>query len=126
MDNSILSQIKTLRAQLEAHNRAYYLHDDPQVPDAEYDRLFRMLQQLEAEHPQYLDANSPTQRVGGAPLDAFEKVRHALPMLSLANAFDNDEVADFDRRVREGLELGEAPVDYLAEPKLDGLAISCS
>lgn len=113
-----------MRAQIEAHNRAYYLYDDPQVPDAEYDRLFRLLQQLEAEHPQYLDANSPSQRVGGAPLDAFLKVRHALPMLSLANAFDNDEVTDFDRRVREGLELGEKSVVYLAEPKLDGLAIS--
>lgn len=123
-NDPILSQIKTLREQIEAHNRAYHLYDDPQVPDAEYDRLFRLLQQLEAEHPQYLDANSPSQRVGGAPLDAFLKVRHALPMLSLANAFDNDEVADFDRRVREGLELGEKSVVYLAEPKLDGLAIS--
>jgi len=124
MTKTILEQIKTLRDQLEAHNQAYYLRDDPLVPDVEYDRLFRQLQELEADHPEHFDANSPTQRVGGTPLDAFKKIRHAVPMLSLGNAFADEEIAEFDRRVREGLELGEKPVAYLAEPKLDGLAIS--
>ena len=124
MSDSVARQIESLRQQLEQHNRAYYLHDAPLVPDAEYDRLFRELQQLEADNPEYFDINSPTQRVGGEALDLFKKVRHARPMLSLGNAFADEEVADFDRRVREGLELGEQSVTYLAEPKLDGLAIS--
>ncbi|RLA08994.1 MAG: NAD-dependent DNA ligase LigA, partial [Gammaproteobacteria bacterium] len=124
MGKTILNQIERLRVLLEEHNRAYYLHDDPQVPDAEYDLLFRQLQKLEEGHPEYADDNSPTQRVGGAALDAFEKVRHAVPMLSLGNAFEDVEVAEFDSRVRLGLELGEQPIPYVAEPKLDGLAIS--
>lgn len=124
MGKTILNQIERLRVLLEEHNRAYYLHDDPQVPDAEYDLLFRQLQKLEEGHPEYADENSPTQRVGGAALDAFEKVRHAVPMLSLGNAFEDVEVAEFDSRVRLGLELGEQPIPYVAEPKLDGLAIS--
>lgn len=111
-----------LREQIEFHNYRYYVLDDPQVPDAEYDRLLRELQALEAEHPELISADSPTQRVGANPLSAFGEVKHEIPMLSLDNAFDDDEVGEFDRRVREKLEV--ETVDYTAEPKLDGLAVS--
>ncbi|MBL4623419.1 MAG: NAD-dependent DNA ligase LigA [Immundisolibacteraceae bacterium] len=124
------TQITLLSEQLEALNRAYHLDDDPLVTDAEYDRLFRELETLEAAHPELLTALSPTQRVGATPRDGFQKVRHALPMLSLSNAFADDEVVDFDRRLSDliGLEANEQggceAIEYLAEPKLDGLAIS--
>ena len=121
--NDIEQQIEQLRQQLEAHNRAYYLHDDPQVPDAEYDRLFRQLQQLEEQYPQYLSSTSPTQRVGGEALEGFQKVSHTVPMLSLANAFSDQEMEAFDRRICEQLDQS-GEVEYLAEPKLDGLAVS--
>jgi len=111
-----------LREQIRFHNYRYYVLDDPQVPDAEYDRLLRELQALEAEHPDLVSADSPTQRVGANPLSAFGEVKHEVPMLSLDNAFDDDEVGEFDRRVREKLEV--ETVDYTAEPKLDGLAVS--
>jgi len=111
-----------LRAELERHNRLYYVDDNPQISDAEYDRLFRELQELEAKHPDLASSDSPTRRVGGAPLPEFAEVRHATPMLSIGNAFDEEEVRAFDRRVREALEVGE--VEYAAEPKFDGLAIS--
>ncbi|SDU03924.1 DNA ligase (NAD+) [Pseudomonas pohangensis] len=126
-------RISQLRSQIDAHNHRYYVLDEPSVPDAEYDRLFRELQALEAEHPQLVTAQSPTQRVGGAALAAFGEVRHEVPMLSLGNAFAEDDLLDFDRRVREGLgdllpaaDLfgGGAPVEYCCEPKLDGLAVS--
>jgi DNA ligase (NAD+) len=115
-------RVEQLREQIRFHNYRYYVLDDPQVPDAEYDRLLGELQALEAEHPELVSADSPTQRVGAKPLSAFGEVRHEVPMLSLDNAFDDDEVGEFDRRVREKLEV-EA-VDYTAEPKLDGLAVS--
>ena len=111
-----------LRAELERHNRLYYVEDNPQISDAEYDRLFRELQELEAQHPGLASSDSPTRRVGGAPLPEFAEVRHATPMLSIGNAFDEEEVRAFDRRVREALEVDE--VEYAAEPKFDGLAIS--
>lgn len=111
-----------LRAQIAAHDHRYYVLDAPTIADAEYDRLFRELQDLEAAHPDLITPDSPTQRVGGAPSAAFAPVRHAVPMRSLANAMTEAEARDFDRRVRElaGLEA----VEYLADPKLDGLAIS--
>ncbi|HHJ12949.1 MAG TPA: NAD-dependent DNA ligase LigA [Gammaproteobacteria bacterium] len=112
-----------LREQIDYHNYRYYVLDDPEIPDIEYDRLMRELQKLEAEHPELVTPDSPTQRVGAAPLEGFAEVRHELPMLSLENAFSDDELADFDRRVRERLG-SEQVVDYAAEPKLDGLAIS--
>ncbi len=115
-------RVEQLREQIRFHNYRYYVLDDPQVPDAEYDRLLGELQALEAEHPELVSADSPTQRVGAKPLSAFGEVKHEVPMLSLDNAFDDDEVGEFDRRVREKLEV-EA-VDYTAEPKLDGLAVS--
>lgn len=112
-----------LRAEIERHNHAYYVLDAPSVPDAEYDRLFRELQELEQQHPEQLSADSPTQRVGAAPLKAFPPRRHGVPMLSLNNAFTAAEVEAFDQRVRDGLE-SIAAVDYAVEPKFDGLAIS--
>jgi DNA ligase (NAD+) len=115
-------RIQTLRTELRHHNHRYYVLDDPEVPDAEYDKLMRALQTLEAEHPELITPDSPTQRVGAAPLAAFDEVRHAVPMLSLGNAFEAQDVQEFDQRIRERLEV-EA-VDYTAEPKLDGLAIS--
>ena len=117
-----LALARELRTQLEHHNYLYYVLDQPEISDAEYDRLFRQLQQLEQEHPELSDPSSPTQRVGGSPLPEFRQVTHRTPMLSLANAFSDEEVTAFDRRVREGLELDG--VEYLAEPKFDGLAIS--
>jgi DNA ligase (NAD+) len=111
-----------LRAELERHNHAYYVLDAPTIPDAEYDRLFRELQDIEAAHPVLATPDSPTRRVGGAPLPAFAQVAHAVPMLSLNNAFSADEAAAFDRRCREA--LGVESVDYACEPKFDGLAIT--
>lgn len=111
-----------LRSELEHHNYRYYVLDDPEISDAEYDRLFRELQQLENDFPGLATADSPTRRVGGTALAAFGPVRHRVPMLSLNNAFSEADVAAFDRRVREA--SGSAEVEYCAEPKFDGLAIS--
>jgi DNA ligase (NAD+) len=122
-----------LRSELERHNHAYYVLDAPTVPDAEYDRLFRELQALEAEYPALLTNDSPTQRVGASPLKEFGSVTHGVPMLSLNNAFAEDDAAAFDRRCREALEkaaleqgrgLAAEPLAYACEPKFDGLAIS--
>jgi DNA ligase (NAD+) len=117
-----------LRAQIEQHNRAYYELDAPTIPDAEYDRLFRELQALEQAHPELLTADSPTRRVGGAPLAHFNPVRHAVPMLSIRTETDTEDsgALAFDARVRRELGLGEAdpPLEYAAELKFDGLAIS--
>lgn len=112
-----------LREEIERHNRAYYVLDSPSIPDAEYDKLFRELQGLEQHYPELLTADSPTQRVGGAPLKEFPPRRHGVPMLSLNNAFAAAEVEAFDQRVRDGLD-DIATVDYAVEPKFDGLAIS--
>ena len=119
---AVAARILTLREIIEHHSHAYYVQDTPTIPDAEYDLLFRELQTLEAAHPELLTADSPTQRVGGKPLSAFGQVNHAVPMLSLNNAFSLDELAAFDRRCREGLD--ETAIDYACEPKFDGLAIS--
>ncbi|MBA3904488.1 MAG: DNA ligase [Rhodocyclaceae bacterium] len=113
---------KALRAEIERHNYAYYVLDAPTVPDAEYDRLFHELAELERRYPQLVEADSPTQRVGARPAPEFSQVTHRTPMLSLSNAFGEEDVANFDRRVREG--LGRDEVEYATEPKFDGLAIS--
>ena len=112
-----------LRELLERYNHRYYALDDPEVPDAEYDRLMLELRDIESRHPDLLTPDSPTQRVGAAPVAAFGAVRHRIPMLSLDNAFSDEEVRDFDRRIRERLQQS-GPIRYSAEPKLDGLAIS--
>src|SRR5210317_950962 len=115
-------RIEELRAEIDRHDYQYYVLDAPSVPDAEYDRLLRELQELEHKFPDLVTAESPTQRVGGQPLEGFAEVRHAVPMLSLANAFSEEEVIQFHERVARGLEVKH--VDYVAEPKLDGVAIS--
>ncbi|MGY2201355.1 NAD-dependent DNA ligase LigA [Pseudomonas gingeri] len=125
------TRILELRAELDQHNYRYHVLDEPSIPDAEYDRLFHELKALEAEHPELVSADSPTQRVGSAALSAFTQVRHEIPMLSLGNAFEETDMREFDRRVSEGLDLpagdlfgGGAAVEYSCEPKLDGLAVS--
>lgn len=120
---SVAERATELRAEIEKHNRQYYVLDAPLVSDAEYDALFRELQSIEAEHPELASVDSPTQRVGAAPLPEFSPATHRTPMLSLSNAFSPEEVESFDRRVREGLVAG-GTVAYSAEPKFDGLAVS--
>ncbi len=111
-----------LRKKIEYHNHRYYVLDDPVVSDAQYDRLLRELEDIERQYPSLVTPESPTQRVGAGPRAEFAEVRHEVPMLSLSNAFEDQEVVDFDQRVRERLDV-EA-VEYLTEPKLDGLAVS--
>ncbi len=118
------TRAEQLRRQIDHHNHRYYVLDDPQVPDAEYDRLMRELQDLESKYPELVVPESPTRRVGAKPVEGFAEVEHRVPMLSLENALDAAEMRDFDRRVRE--RLGRDRVVYLAEPKLDGLAIGLS
>jgi len=115
-------RIRELRTEIEQHDYRYYVLDTPSVPDAEYDRLMRQLQSLEAGFPKLVVPESPTQRVGGQPAEGFEEVRHRVPMLSLANAFSAEEIQQFHDRVIKGLEIDH--VAYVAEPKLDGVAIS--
>jgi DNA ligase (NAD+) len=115
-------RVTQLREEINRHNYLYYVLDRPEIPDAEYDRLLRELETLEERHPELITPDSPTQRVGAKPLKKFGEVRHDVPMLSLANAFSEQEVLDFDRRVRERLHIDG--IEYSAEPKLDGLAVS--
>jgi DNA ligase (NAD+) len=122
------SDIAALRQTLHAHAHRYYVQDAPTIPDAEYDRLFRQLQALEASHPELITPDSPTQRVGARPLDQFTQVRHAVPMLSIRTETDTQAsgAENFDARIRRELGLTEADpaIDYVAEPKFDGLAMS--
>ncbi len=119
---AVARRLAELRGEINYHNYRYYVLDDPLISDAEYDRLLRQLQKLEEAHPDLITPDSPTQRVGAAPLKEFGEVHHTLPMLSLGNAFDEGDVADFERRTKE--RLGVAEVVYVAEPKLDGLSLS--
>ena len=122
---AVHKKIESLRNQIRQHNYRYHVLDDPEVPDAEYDRLLRQLQALESEHPDLVTADSPTQRVGAEPKPEFETVEHRVPMLSLDNAFSADDLHDFHRRVTTRLELDvDVPLQYAAEPKLDGAAVS--
>jgi DNA ligase (NAD+) len=118
----IHKRVETLRKEINYHNYRYYVLDEPEVTDAEFDRLMRELESLEEEHPELVTPDSPTQRVGAKPLKEFAEVQHEVPMLSLANAFSGSEVDDFDRRGRERLAVSSQ--EYSVEPKLDGLAIS--
>ncbi len=115
-------RVQSLREQIEEHNFRYYVLDEPIISDAEYDRLLRELEDIERRHPELVVPDSPTQRVGAAPAEGFETVTHDIPMLSLGNAFSDEEVGEFDRRIRDQLDV-EA-VRYCAEPKLDGVAIA--
>ncbi|MDZ7331070.1 MAG: NAD-dependent DNA ligase LigA [candidate division KSB1 bacterium] len=119
---TIEKRIKELRDQINYHNYRYYVLDEPEISDAEYDRLMRELQQLEQQYPELITPDSPTQRVGAAPLEAFETVAHTIPMLSLDNGFDEADIREFDNRLRKLLPAGEK-IEYVAECKLDGLAV---
>ena len=122
-EHSMQEQLEKLRQQINYHNYRYYVLDDPTIPDAAYDRLFQELQALEADHPQLVTADSPTQRVGEAPLSVFDEVTHETAMLSLDNAFDYGQLQDFNRRILDRLKLG-GELEFACEPKLDGIAIS--
>ena len=118
----VAERVLGLRREIERHNHLYYVLDAPEIPDAEWDAMFAELQALEAAHPELVTADSPTQRVGAKPAEGFAEVTHRVPMLSLANAFTDEDVAAFDRRCREGLDA--AAVEYSCELKFDGLAVS--
>lgn len=121
--SSSAQRAQQLREEINDHDHSYYVLNEPAVPDAEYDRLMKELRELEAAHPELQSASSPTQRVSGSAASEFAEAKHAIPMLSLENGFTDDDLMNFDRRVRE--RLGSAgPIEYAAEPKLDGLAIS--
>lgn len=122
MSNPIQKRIDMLREEINSHNYSYYVLDAPEIPDSEYDRLMRELNDIELQNPKLITPDSPTQRVGATPLDSFAEVKHEIPMLSLGNAFSDQDMSDFDRRIREGVEREK--IEYAAEPKLDGLAIS--
>ncbi|MGL6146957.1 MAG: DNA ligase LigA-related protein, partial [Plesiomonas sp.] len=123
MADSITQQLAELREQLRHHEYLYYVLDQPSIPDAEYDRQMQQLRDLEAEHPELVTPDSPTQRVGGAPLSGFSQVKHEVPMLSLDNAFGNDDFLAFQKRVLDRLGSTQT-LTYSCEPKLDGLAVS--
>ena len=116
------AEIETLREDLRRHEHAYYVLDNPEISDAEYDVAMRRLQALEDLHPELATLDSPTRRVGGKPREGFLKVRHSSPMLSLDNALNDAELRDFDRRVRDL--LGGAEFRYVTELKLDGLSMA--
>lgn len=126
VSNDVVDKVESLREQIRHHNYLYHVLDAPEIPDIEYDRLVRELQALEEAHAELVTPDSPTQRVGATPIEAFGTVKHGLPMLSLDNAFSADEVRDFHRRVVKRLELPDEGKDlaYAAEPKLDGAAVS--
>jgi DNA ligase (NAD+) len=119
---AIRKRVDKLREEIEYHNYRYYILDHPEISDAEYDRLMRELEKIEEQNPELRSPNSPTQRVGASPLEEFEIVRHSIPMLSLANAFDESEAREFDKRVKKFLGTSEE-IEYMTEPKFDGLAV---
>ena len=119
----IVAEAEQLRAEIHDHNYRYYALDEPQVPDAEYDRLMLRLREIESEYPQLITTDSPTQRVGAAPLSAFATVQHEMPMLSLDNAFSDEELINFNRRIQERLKHTDH-IEFACEVKLDGIAVS--
>ena len=120
--DQIIDEINRLREEIRRHDSLYYVLDSPEISDAEYDLLFRRLQELERSYPDLITPDSPTQRVGGEPLEKFGEIPHALPMLSLSNVFEESEIKEFDQRIRRTLGNGER-VSYVVEPKLDGVAL---
>lgn len=118
-----IDALRALRDEINQHNYRYYALDDPSVPDAEYDRLMKQLRALEADHPELITEDSPTQRVGSQPLESFSQITHEVPMLSLDNAFSEEDLKDFNQRVLDRLQLDE-DIEYACEPKLDGIAVS--
>ena len=122
---STRKKVASLREEIRHHNYLYHALDAPEIPDIEYDRLMQQLQALETQHPELIRSDSPTQRVGAEPIEAFGTIEHRMPMLSLNNVFTEEELSDFHRRVAERLELSvAAEIAYVAEPKLDGAAVS--
>jgi DNA ligase (NAD+) len=117
-------RLRELRDAIRRHEERYYVHNDPEISDEEFDRLLHELERLEAEHPDLVTTDSPTQRVAGRPVEGFETVAHLVPMLSLDNAYNESELRAFDERVRRGAGLGGQPVAYVAELKIDGLSIA--
>lgn len=122
-DKKVIERVKDLREQINYHNHLYYVLDNPEISDAEYDRLFDELIDLEKKYPELVTPDSPTQRVGATPLEEFKTVRHSLPMLSLNKATSEAEFLDFHRRVLELSDLSEKKIKYTVEPKFDGLAV---
>ena len=122
MAKAIEKEIEKLRNDIRYHEYRYYVLDNPEISDFEFDKLMRRLQELEAQNPELVTPDSPTQRVGGQPAEEFPKVRHSVPMLSLDNTYSVDELKDFDRRVREL--SGRSKVEYVGELKLDGLSMA--
>ena len=122
MAEDIKKQIEKLRQELRTHDYLYYVLNQPEIPDQQYDRLFAQLRQLEQAHPQYITPDSPTQRVSERPIEGFGTIRHAIPMLSIDNTYNADDLRKFDERIAKGLE--GADYDYVVELKIDGLAIS--
>ncbi len=121
-DSTIIKKIEKLRNEIRRHEHLYYVLDAPEISDAEYDALYNQLKQLEAEHPETITSDSPTQRVGGAPREDFASVHHSVPMQSLDNAYSELELRDFDRKVKEG--AGRENIEYVAELKLDGMSMA--
>src|SRR5207302_10520707 len=119
---SLKTRIGALKEKVRHHEHRYYVLDDPEISDAEFDLLMQDLKQLEVEHPELITPDSPTQRVGGKPREGFAKVRHSRPMLSLDNTFSQEELRAWDRRVHEL--SGEEQVDYVCELKLDGMSLA--
>ena len=119
---NILKRISDLKNKIHKHNVNYYVKDSPTISDYDYDKLLRNLQKLENKYPQYITPDSPTQRVGGAPLKEFKTVTHRLPLLSLANAMNISEIKQFDERIKRGLNIDE-DIKYICEPKIDGVAV---
>ena len=120
--NSPANRAKELRELIEQHNYNYYILDAPSISDGEYDELFKELVDLEVKHPQLIAAESPTQRIGSKPLTEFSPIQHRLPMLSLANAMNTEDLHAFDERIKKRLGI-ENSIEYMAEPKLDGLGV---
>jgi DNA ligase (NAD+) len=119
-------RLRELRELIRHHEERYYIHHDPEISDEEFDRLLHELEALEARHPDFITIDSPTQRVAGRPTEGFPSVRHLVPMLSLDNAYNEEELRAFDERVRRGAGLADTPVEYVAELKIDGLSIALS
>ena len=122
INHSIIERVKVLRQALHQHNYRYYVLDDPEISDAEYDRMMQELVKLEAEFPDLVSPDSPTLRVGAPPLDKFETIEHSIPMLSLENGFSDQDIIEFDRRIKRNLNI-DSDIIYTAEPKLDGVAV---
>src|SRR6266567_1301079 len=119
-----LARINELRTLIRHHEERYYIHSAPEISDEEFDRLLHELERLEADNPDLVTLESPTQRVAGRPVEGFATVEHLVPMLSLDNAYNDDELKAFDERVRKGAGFGDEPAAYVAELKIDGLSIA--